>query len=124
MTATKISELTEVTTPDGADVLPIVSGGETKKVTLLNLLLAGGLRAEIAGQLFFSQAAGLEFAQVYIDNAGLTALYASQSISLEADTGVVRITNLPTSDPGVAGQIFSDGAPSAGVPQALKISGG
>lgn len=39
---TKISELTEVTTPDGADVLPIVSGGETKKVTVTNLVTPAG----------------------------------------------------------------------------------
>lgn len=35
----KISALTEVTNPISTDVLPIVSGGETKKVKLLNLNL-------------------------------------------------------------------------------------
>jgi hypothetical protein len=38
MTDKKISELTEVTSPAGSDVLPIVSGGDTKKVTVDNLL--------------------------------------------------------------------------------------
>jgi hypothetical protein len=33
----KISQLTEVTTPLNSDVLPIVSGGDTKKVQVSNL---------------------------------------------------------------------------------------
>ena len=33
----KISELTEVTSPIGSDVFPIVNGGETKKVQLTNV---------------------------------------------------------------------------------------
>lgn len=37
MADTKISALSEVTTPDVSDVLPIVSGGETKKITVQNL---------------------------------------------------------------------------------------
>jgi hypothetical protein len=39
-------------------------------------------------------------------------------------SGAVLLPNLPTSDPGVAGQLFSDGVPSAGTPQVLKVSGG
>jgi hypothetical protein len=39
-------------------------------------------------------------------------------------TGAVLLPNLPTSDPGVAGQLFSDGVPSAGTPKALMVSGG
>jgi hypothetical protein len=37
---------------------------------------------------------------------------------------IFPLANLPTSDPGVAGQLFTSGAPSAGVPKALMISGG
>lgn len=51
--------------------------------------------------------------------------------SLELNTAGVFLTGatinfagLPTSDPGVAGQLYSDGAPSAGVPKALMVSGG
>lgn len=33
----KISQLTEVTSPVGADILPIVNAGETKKVSITNL---------------------------------------------------------------------------------------
>jgi hypothetical protein len=39
-------------------------------------------------------------------------------------TGAVLLPNLPTSDPGVAGQLFSNGVPSAGTPKALMVSGG
>lgn len=39
MPDTKISALTEVTSPIAADVLPIVSGGATKKVQLGNLAI-------------------------------------------------------------------------------------
>lgn len=42
----KISQLTEVTTPSNSDVLPIVNSGETKKVTLQNLLATNQLFAE------------------------------------------------------------------------------
>lgn len=34
------------------------------------------------------------------------------------------VTGLPSADPGVAGQLFTVGAPSAGVPKALMVSGG
>ena len=37
MATKKISELTEVTSPIGSDVFPIVNGGETKKVQLTNV---------------------------------------------------------------------------------------
>lgn len=148
---TKISELTEVTTPDGADVLPIVSGGETKKVTVTNLL--GGMLAEQSDgsvvnagvllrpadasqwfQLFggdYSAAPGSQYIQIAIvpgsptllTIVGATAGGAYVELDIGSD-GSVSFYGLPTSDPGVAGQVYSDGVPSAGVPQALKISGG
>lgn len=37
----KISQLTELTNPNSNDVIPIVSGGETKKITVSNLAVAG-----------------------------------------------------------------------------------
>jgi len=37
----KISQLTEITNPNSNDVIPIVSGGETKKITVANLAVAG-----------------------------------------------------------------------------------
>lgn len=52
MADTKISDLTEVTTPATTDVLPIVSGGETKKVQAVNLRTAMNL----GWQLVYSQA--------------------------------------------------------------------
>jgi hypothetical protein len=36
----------------------------------------------------------------------------------------VTVVGLPTADPTSAGQLYSDGVPSAGVPKALKVSGG
>lgn len=38
--------------------------------------------------------------------------------------GSILITGLPTSDPGVANALYTDGVPSAGVPKALMVSGG
>jgi hypothetical protein len=54
--------------------------------------------------------------------------YAITSVSVE-DIGTVvhgalNFDSLATSDPGIAGQVYSDGAPSAGVPKALMVSGG
>jgi hypothetical protein len=37
----KISQLTELTNPNSNDVIPIVSDGETKKITVANLAVAG-----------------------------------------------------------------------------------
>lgn len=39
-------------------------------------------------------------------------------------TALVMVTGLPTSDPLVAGALYSDGVPSAGVPKPLMVSGG
>jgi len=36
----------------------------------------------------------------------------------------VNVRALPTSDPGEMGRVYIDGAPSAGNPKTLKISGG
>ena len=36
----------------------------------------------------------------------------------------INVRVLPTSDPGEMGRVYIDGAPSAGNPKALKISGG
>lgn len=44
-------------------------------------------------------------------------------ISLMAD-GNVFLVALPTSDPGVLGQLYSDGAPVADTPKPLMVSGG
>lgn len=42
------------------------------------------------------------------------------------DTGVVHFLTMgiPTADPAIAGELYTDGAPSAGVPKALMVSGG
>jgi hypothetical protein len=41
-----------------------------------------------------------------------------------ASAGNILMSNLPTADPGIAGALYSNGVPSAGVPKALMISGG
>ncbi len=40
----KISQLTELTSPSGSDVLPIVNNSETKKITLTNLLSGSNIQ--------------------------------------------------------------------------------
>jgi hypothetical protein len=47
----------------------------------------------------------------------------TSGVQLQVNSGNL-ILNLPTSDPEVEGAIYSDGAPSAGVPKPLMISGG
>ena len=37
----KISQLSELTNPNPNDVIPIVNGGSTKKITVANLAVAG-----------------------------------------------------------------------------------
>ena len=37
----KISQLTELTNPNPNDIIPIVNGGSTKKITVANLVVAG-----------------------------------------------------------------------------------
>lgn len=56
-------------------------------------------------------------------NKGNVSIVAPGNITLTA-TANLKIVSLPTADPGIAGAIYSDGAPSAGVPKALMISGG
>jgi hypothetical protein len=36
----------------------------------------------------------------------------------------IVIEGLPSSDPGIENALFTDGAPSAGVPKPLMVSGG
>jgi len=57
MADTKISALPEVTTPAGTDVLPIVSAGVTKKITVQNLAVQG--RVGPAGPRGLSGTTGL-----------------------------------------------------------------
>lgn len=40
------------------------------------------------------------------------------------DPFAIRVTGLPSADPSVAGQLYTDGALAAGTPRALKVSGG
>jgi hypothetical protein len=62
---TKISALTEITTPDSTDVLPIVNGGQTKKVQIANIVTsstvtaAGAVMTEVDPVFTASQAANI-----------------------------------------------------------------
>jgi hypothetical protein len=50
----------------------------------------------------------------------------SDGIEIKSDGYILISNGLPTSDPGAghAGELFTDGVPSAGVPKALMVSGG
>jgi hypothetical protein len=48
---------------------------------------------------------------------------ATNTVTVAGDH-VLLPQSIPTADPGVAGEIYTDGAPSAGVPKALMVSGG
>lgn len=64
--------------------------------------------------------------QVYVTSTGVEVRWngdpAHFGILLD-ETGL-RITGIPTTDPGVARALYTDGVPSTGVPKALMVSGG
>lgn len=55
---------------------------------------------------------------------GTHSLELQEALGFLFSGGVIVLDGLPSSDPLNAGQLYSDGVPSAGVPKALKISGG
>lgn len=57
--------------------------------------------------------------QLIVNNVAGDTTY----LSVDSTNGIL-MQQLPTSDPGVAGTLYSDGVPSAGVPKALMVSGG
>lgn len=62
---------------------------------------------------------------VFIDSGGFgTRLRISDTEGFVVTAGIVVIDGLPSADPEVEGQIYTDGVVSAGVPQALMVSGG
>lgn len=85
----KISELTEVTSPNTSDYVPIVSGGETKKVTVANLTGGGGAKQPLDDTL--TAVAGVTTAadkMIYftgVDTAAATTV-TSQARNLLDDT--------------------------------------
>lgn len=76
----KISDLTAVTSPSGSDVLPIVSGGATKKVTVSNLLAGGNAMGSGTTSLDFGAFPGKSDASV--DVTGQTSIAAGAVISI------------------------------------------
>ena len=56
------------------------------------------------------------------NNVTITSECSCLKLIITGDDINVRV--LPTSDPGEMGRVYIDGAPSAGNPKALKISGG
>lgn len=91
MTDSKISALTEVTSPAGTDVLPIVSGGDTKKVTVDNLLAGvGGELLHATLVLTNAQTKALPTTAVTIVTAGgantaILPMFASLHMNWTAD---------------------------------------
>jgi len=45
-------------------------------------------------------------------------------VLVDAENDTISLSGLPTADPLIAGQLYTDGAPSAGVPKPLMVSGG
>lgn len=105
MADTKISAMTAVTTPATADVLPIVSSGETKKVTLANLLIAG-LAAGVNGNSSFGTAAGVAGTIVQIKDTTLgdvTAYGLKINLTATGLTGFNTLTGISSSITGSSG---------------------
>lgn len=57
--------------------------------------------------------------QLIVNNVAGDTTY----LSVDSTNGIL-MQNLPTADPSIAGALYSDGTPSAGVPKALMVSGG
>jgi hypothetical protein len=55
---------------------------------------------------------------------GFKVAVAGAQFHVQYDPFAVFIDGLPTSDPGVATELYTNGAPSAGVPKPLMVSGG
>jgi hypothetical protein len=56
--------------------------------------------------------------------SGVTIANLGSALLQVLFSGAVLLPALPTSDPGVAGQLFTDGVTSASTPKALMVSGG
>lgn len=107
-----ISALTGTTTYATGDVLPIVAGGNTKKIAMSDLQagISGALAGAFGPQLIqFSSITGTsgtlsasnDGQVVYISGAGSTTVYAPTGLSvgfscnlLQLTTGVVTVTGL------------------------------
>jgi hypothetical protein len=96
--------------------------------------LATGSGPAYAGPVASSQsglanATTIATADTGVPTSGVKAVRGATEASLIVSVssgGVASFiaVGLPTADPGIAGQLYSDGAPSAGVPKALMVSGG
>lgn len=109
MVVKKISELTTITdTTPSADVLAIVSGNATNKITVNNLINSAG-DITITGKM---QATSL--------TGSLAASNIDQPFTILEASSTVTFSNLPTSDPSNAGQLWRSG--SAGNEVYLMVS--
>lgn len=72
----KISELTETTSATTTDVLPVVNGGATKKITVENLRAALGVPREYIARLTQSGTSAPLVVSTLANTTGATASYA------------------------------------------------
>ena len=126
----KISELTELTTPDGTEELVVNDSGVSKKVQIDNLIADNGLSGDKidGGTISNFTSTGID------DNATSTAITidASENVTLSGDikiekatTGTVEVknTNNPVANAEVIGsfQVYGSDVSSGGVGIRTKI---
>lgn len=87
MATKKISELTEVTSPSGTDVFPIVNSGETKKVQLTNCKTSLGITQIETNQGILAS---------LTTNEKTNLVGAINEVDGHCDTNATNITNLQT----------------------------
>lgn len=119
----KISSLPETTSPSSSDVLPIVSGGITKKITVANLLGAGpGGTVTATGSPSGGKLAGFSGASS-ITNVDLTG-DVTTSGGLAATIANDVVTYAKMQNISAASKLLGRGDSGAGDPQEITLGPG
>jgi hypothetical protein len=77
-----------------------------------------------AGEFSITPPAGASGNPITVRNEANDYLLIVGQTYISMYAAVITMPNLPTSDPGSPGQLFTNGVPSAGTPKALMVSGG
>lgn len=106
----KISELTETTSATTTDVLPVVNGGATKKITVENLRAALGVPREYIARLTQSGTSAPLVVSTLANTTGATASYARSAkgtYTLTFSSAVLADTNKCVVHVGSNDELFS-----------------
>ena len=103
----KISQLNEVTSPNSSDVLPIVNNGETKKITVANLAVAGS--SGTSGSNGSSGTSGVNGTSGSSGTSGIDGSSGTSGINGTSGTSGVNGTNGSSGSSGSGGTSGTSG---------------